>query len=185
MSGQELERTFIHELFHILSRYNPELRKELYALLGFAPCPELVLPEKLNRLKITNPDACYMNYYFTVERSGNRLMMIPVLFSSSWYNEAQGGIFLDYLGLFLVSVRINGDRTEVIKDRRGYHIYPYMKIPEYKDLIFKNSDYIIHPEEILADNFVLLFRKPEKDEINAPELLEEMNALFRQADTFY
>jgi hypothetical protein len=38
-----------------------------------------------------------------------------------------------------------------------------------------NTGYVIHPEEILADNFALLFRKPAK--IASPQVLERMRRM--------
>ena len=37
-SVKSLERLFYHELFHIISRNNQQLRDELYSIIGFKPC---------------------------------------------------------------------------------------------------------------------------------------------------
>jgi hypothetical protein len=46
-----------HELFHVLSRAQPDLRHRLYATIGFVPCNELEFPSELSSRKLTNPDA--------------------------------------------------------------------------------------------------------------------------------
>src|SRR5205085_4475344 len=43
-SGRDLQPLLLHELFHVLSRHNPELRKEMYAIIGFEPCGTGKLP---------------------------------------------------------------------------------------------------------------------------------------------
>ena len=41
-----LKRLIAHELFHILSRRNPELRDKLFHIVGFARCSSLRLPDR-------------------------------------------------------------------------------------------------------------------------------------------
>ena len=36
---------FIHELFHVFSRHNPEIRERLYATIGFKPCNKIDYPK--------------------------------------------------------------------------------------------------------------------------------------------
>ena len=38
----------------------------------------------------------------------------------------------------------------------NYALYTFNQIPNYLSLVGENTGYIIHAEEILADNFVLL-----------------------------
>ena len=45
-------------------------------------------------------------------------------------------------------------------------------VPEYFGAIGLNTRYIIHPEEILADNFILLARGERK--VRTPRILEEL-----------
>ena len=46
---QRFERLLAHELFHILSRHQPELRQKLYGVIGFQPCGEIELPAALRK----------------------------------------------------------------------------------------------------------------------------------------
>ena len=48
-------------------------------------------------------------------------------------------------------------------------------LPGYFDQIGRNTQYIIHPEEILADNFVLMI--DEKTSVPSPEILQEMRVV--------
>jgi hypothetical protein len=54
-SYNELKELIAHELFHIISNYNPKFRNDLYLRLGFNPCSEVVVPKKYERLYITFP----------------------------------------------------------------------------------------------------------------------------------
>lgn len=55
--GSNLGGILTHELFHILSRANPVLRDQLYAVIGFEPCGEVTHPVRLRNRRLTNPDA--------------------------------------------------------------------------------------------------------------------------------
>ena len=46
-----------HELFHVISRQHPDLRDQLYQLIGFEKANPIKLPANLSHLRITNPDA--------------------------------------------------------------------------------------------------------------------------------
>jgi hypothetical protein len=41
----------------------------------------------------------------------------------------------------------------------------------------RNTGYLIHPEEILADNFAVLFQKPPK--IASPEIIERIRRILQ------
>jgi hypothetical protein len=66
-SDVNLEKLVCHELFHLLSRKNPELRDKLYAVIGFTKCHEIALPPDLRSRKITNPDAPRNEHYIRLE----------------------------------------------------------------------------------------------------------------------
>jgi len=51
----QLKKTIAHELFHILTRENPELREKLYQSIGFTKCDEVEFPSDLNRGRLLIP----------------------------------------------------------------------------------------------------------------------------------
>jgi hypothetical protein len=51
-------------------------------------------------------------------------------------------------------------------------------VPEYFTAIGLNTRYIIHPEEILADNFTLLVRGDSK--VRTPRILEELKRVLAE-----
>ncbi len=64
-----------------------------------------------------------------------------------------GGSFFKYLNIGFL--KIAGDSTKVIDlvDDEAV-IYPFGQADNFFEQVGKNTDYIIHPEEILAENFV-------------------------------
>jgi hypothetical protein len=51
-------------------------------------------------------------------------------------------------------------------------------VPEYFTAIGLNTRYIIHPEEILADNFTLLVRGERK--VRTPRILDELKRVLAE-----
>jgi len=78
----KLRKTICHELFHILSRANPELRETLYAGIGFMKCDEVEFPTELKARKITNPDAPANDHCILLKIEGVDRWAIPILFSA-------------------------------------------------------------------------------------------------------
>jgi alpha-L-fucosidase len=168
----ELEPLLAHELFHVLSRARPELRKPLYKLLGFEPTGKIELPEAISDLKITNPDAPTIEWSVEVESDGKPLLVTPVLFSSGSFDPRKGGDLFKYLTFRLMAIEDrNGRAAPRLSEGKPILLDPE-KTPSYKKKVGLNSGYLIHPEEVLADNFVLLLfpRKPPPH----PEILSEM-----------
>ncbi|TFG28936.1 MAG: hypothetical protein EU532_04185 [Promethearchaeota archaeon] len=164
----QLKNLITHELFHIYSKNNPEKRKELYESIGFFTCPELRFPEELSEFKITNPDAPLNNHFFKDNKDG----LIPILFSKEPYNFKKGGEFFAYLQFRLIRVEIKEESCEPIYYNEKLQLYKAEDIPSYVRKIGMNTDYIIHPEEILAENFVLLINNSRY--IRSPEILEKI-----------
>ena len=176
-SQRGLERLLEHELFHILSRHNPELRAKLYAIVGFRPCGEIELPASLKDRKITNPDAPTLDYYIELETDGKKVAAVPVLYASiERYDAARGGSFFRYMVFRLLVVHKEGDTWRAALDDEGQ---PLLIDPDdnesYHEQIGRNTRYIIHPEEVLADNFVHLVEGAEN--LATPRIVEEMKAL--------
>lgn len=166
-SGSDWNQTLIHELFHIWSRNNIELRDKLYASIGYYPTPSTInLPKEIANLKITNPDAPITNHYIKLKciDTDGPVCLAPILFADKSYDTAVNKTFFDYLKTgFLL---LNNDLTPTEK------IYSYNDVVGLYDKIGQNTDYIIHPEEVLADNFVFLVL--ENYEVKSPLVLKNM-----------
>ena len=152
-----LARLIAHELFHIASRQDKGWRDALYATIGFAAIDELKLPPHLASRKITNPDAPRIDVTIKVDTRDNIVWVAPLLQSTvDRYDASRPGEFFSFLRLFWLQVArgelpptkaelSDPPRLHNTADLRGFH-----------EQIGRNTPYIIHPEEILAENFAQL-----------------------------
>ncbi len=150
----ELQRLLAHELFHVASRASPALAESLYEAIGFSRCGEAVFPPTLSSRKITNPDAPRNDYCIRVKVGEQETLATPILFSrSESYDRARGGEFFEYLQLALLlragspTAQPSGGDTRVVG---------LQEVSGFFEQVGRNTEYIIHPEEILADNFAML-----------------------------
>ena len=171
----DLKKIIAHEVFHILSRQNPGLREKLYAIIGFTACDEIKLPPELARRKITNPDAPRNDHFIRVKVDGAERAAVPILLSSSEQHDvARGGEFFHYLQLklLLINPSPGSKKTELLRKDGELQLVPLQRVSGFMEQVGKNTNYIIHPEEILAENFAMLLRGEEN--VPSPEILEKM-----------
>ena len=158
-----LRKIVAHELFHIFSRQHPHMHDALYASIGFKPC-SAQLPPALRSRRITNPDAPVSRHCIDVQAAGKTVQALPVLFSRTpGYDAARGGTFLDYLafGLMLVQEPLVQEPPAVVGVK---------EVSGFFEQVGQNTQYIIHAEEILADNFVLLVLG--ETDVPSPQVLQ-------------
>jgi hypothetical protein len=165
-----LQRLLIHELFHVLSSHNPELRSKLYAIVGFTTCQPIQMPPTLRDRKLTNPDAPLLDAYIKLNVDGQVVFAVPVLYGSTEaYDVKRGGTFFDYLTFRLMVVEPRGQQWQpVLQDGQPRLLNP-RSTTSFHDQIGKNTSYIVHPDEILADNFVHLVNQTK--ELQSPEII--------------
>jgi hypothetical protein len=174
-SQKDLQKLICHELFHILSRQNPELREKLYAIIGFAKCNEIKLPPELERRKITNPDAPRNDHFIRVQIDGRESLAVPILLSSiETYDVKRGGEFFTYLQFqfLVVEKESDSENLKAVLDGSAPKLVGAERVSGFMEQVGRNTDYIIHPEEILADNFALLVLNERN--VASPEILRKM-----------
>ena len=148
----------LHELAHIYSRYNPEKRKSLYELIGFSKVDKLQIPMALQNRMIYNPDGLELNWITSLKVAGGSINVCPLLISR--LNPSfKAGLFANFqFALFEVRMDNNGV-AQVICDEQGNPTISMRDlIPGYYGSIGTNTDYIIHPDEVIADNFMLVLK---------------------------
>jgi hypothetical protein len=141
-------------LFHIASRATPDFAAALYATVGFHACGEAAFPPELSARKLTNPDAPRNDYCIALTLDGAQVLVTPILFSRSpVYDTALGGEFFSYLqvGLLVVDPAAVSGATPP-----GARVVSFRDVTGFFEQVGQNTQYVIHPEEILADNFALL-----------------------------
>jgi hypothetical protein len=165
-----LEKTIAHELFHILSRENPAMREALYHAIGFTPCAEVQLPTPLQPRKITNPDAPRNDHSIRLQVDGKEVAAVPMLLSATEKYDAQrGGEFFSYMQLqFLILENRSGGLG-------GGEVVAPSRVSQFFEQVGRNTDYVIHPEEILAENFALLVLNEQK--VASPAILQRMREI--------
>ncbi|HVY71988.1 MAG TPA: hypothetical protein VHH73_18795 [Verrucomicrobiae bacterium] len=173
-----LESVLIHEFFHVLSRANSDLRAKLYAIIGFSAGNEIDYPAELLLRKITNPDGVSVRWSINVTNQGRAFRVTPILYATvEKYPVAKGGEFFEYLNFKLLEIESVKDRW-VPRLRDGQSLlHDAKELPGYFDQIGRNTDYIIHPDEILASNFVFLMTG--KAGLPSPRVTDEMAGILR------
>jgi hypothetical protein len=178
-SGHALEGLIIHELFHVLSRHNPDLRKRLYRVVGFTPINDIAYPGELRPRKITNPDGVQSGWAINITSQNQGLSAVPILFASaSRYDPEKGGEFFDYLIFKLLVVTNHGGSWQPkLMEGKPYLLEP-TEAQGFYEQVGRNTDYIIHPDEILAMNFVHMING--ETNLATPRIVAEMKKVFMQ-----
>ncbi|AMY09557.1 hypothetical protein LuPra_02776 [Luteitalea pratensis] len=144
-----------HEVFHVLSRTDSLLRDDLYALLGFKTVDGFEYPAELEDRRLSNPDAFEYLHTLTVQSGSGSAEVVPVIQSLLPLDEViQLPSIFDALDIVLVSV--DAGTGEALRADNGDLIKYNFGNTNWIPLMLRNSSYIIHPEEILADNFATL-----------------------------
>jgi hypothetical protein len=156
-----LQKLLTHELFHIFTANNPKLKEALYGVINFKKCDDIELPIKLRDIKITNPDGIKNDHYVEVQYRNSVVQIVPIIYSSApKYNVTKGGEFFRYLRINLLVIEKEGNSWSYKRDNTGEPALLEMRdFPDYFNKIGFNTDYAFHPEEILAENFVLMVQR--------------------------
>lgn len=174
---RELQRLLAHEIFHVVSRNSPELKRALYRVIGFEQCGEVALPPALAVRKMTNPDAPVNEHCIAVQVDGEDVWGMPILLArQERYDPAAGIPFFGYLSLSMLLVeRPPGGAPARVLERNGRPaLVPFNRVAGLAEQVGRNTDYVIHAEEILASNFERLVLGEAG--APSPEVLERMRA---------
>lgn len=148
-----------HELFHVMSRHDTHFRQNAYGLIGFRIGNEISLPELIAPLQITNPDAPRHDSYIDVGSDGQNITVVPVLLSRSAVFDPQIGNALDHfwtLRLLVVKQISPDDDLHAVEQHGAPRLLKLSQVEDFLEQVGRNTRYVIHPEEILAENFALL-----------------------------
>lgn len=153
------------------------MREKLYHAIGFNAINTVRLPDGIRERKITDPDGVQCNWLINVTNRGQALPVIPILYSSrQHYDPEQGGEFFNYLTFKLLAVTNNGTHWEP-KLRNGQPLlFDPADVQGFFEQIGRNTRYIIHPDEILAENFVLLINSATN--LPTPRIVTDMKKVF-------
>ena len=80
----------------------------------------------------------------------------------------------------LLAVRKNGGTWVPVIEKGQPKLLDPAKTPSYKEQIGSNTGYIIHPDEIMADNFVHLVQRTK--ELKTPGIVKELDSILRSGE---
>jgi hypothetical protein len=89
---------------------------------------------------------------------------IPLITSKSKVYDPKKPNFFDYLHFDLYSLDNKGDHYMAKSTTTGQTLLPMQSTPTFFTKIKDNTQYIIHPDEIMADNFMLALLAYDKNE---------------------
>ena len=99
---------------------------------------------------------------------------MPILHArTERYDPALGGLFFSYLRFSLLAVDLQDDVP--VYTAGAPLLVDVKQAKGFFDQVGRNTQYIIHPEEILADNFALMILG--EHELKSPALLQKMRKL--------
>jgi len=153
-----------HELFHVMSRHDTRFRQNAYGLIGFRIGNEISLPDLIAPLQITNPDASRHDSFIDVRSDGRKITVVPVLLSRSAVFDPQIGNDLDHfwtLRLLVVKQISPDDDLRAVEQDGAPILLKLGQAEDFLEQVGRNTQYVIHPEEILAENFALLITGKE------------------------
>ena len=168
------ESTFIHELFHILSRYDPAMSEKVYNIIGFKKCNEVAYPPEIADLRISNPDAPFNNFYITVKHNDKPVDVMLILFSGRQYS---GGSFFGYIQIGLMAVEGDESNKKVVYQNGKPLILKFKEVKDFYEQTGRNTDYNFHAEELSADQFVMLVN--QESGLPNPEIIDAMKSVMQ------
>ena len=159
----DFQHTLSHEIFHIVSRYNAALRLKLYRRIGFDTIHNLLITNTLLKSRIIeNPDgrqAARIKLNDTTEGS-------LICYSRAPDFKLGADNFHAHFkwGMFQVKKQKNNAWLVVADSLGESTLSNSWEVPFFRQ-VGTNTEYLIHPDEILADNFALLVEKQRKKEL--------------------
>jgi hypothetical protein len=183
--------TMYHELFHVYSRLNPAKRKALYQLIGFESLApnQLVMPDALRERVLYNPDGVDFAQRIQLKTEDDKtISAIPVIYSKYLGHQEGNNEFFGYVEFNLYQIQPANEtgKWKVLTRDDGYtSVLNVEKLPDFFKQIKDNTGYIIHPDEVLADNFSFIMLEKNGSKVTAkfsPEgkkLLTEMEAILK------
>ena len=130
---------------------------------------KLLAHEAFHVLTRNNPDfrkKMYSNATFTI--NGEKKDCCMVIYSTKPY---EGGSFFQYLNIGLVPIDKN--TCKAIEKEGKAVVYSINEASDFYDRMGRNTQYIIDPEEVLADNFSLLLTGMTEG-LPSPEVIQKM-----------
>ncbi len=174
----------IHEIFHIYSRYQKEKKKKLYSTIHFTNKPNGIQNPKINiplRIKenmILNPDGLDNKWFILCNTPKGEQWIFPLL----QYEQNESKRYFDNFELRFFYCHFNANEIGINEN----DFFTEEQLPDLYNKITQNTNYILHPDEILAENFVLAVRSQENPKIldglsnDGKKLIEDIISILKE-----
>ncbi len=182
--------TMFHELSHVWSRLNPKHSDKAYKLIGFEGIgyENLLIPSGLLARILYNPDGVDIAQKITLKQEdGSEIYAIPIIYANhpGWTEEQN--TFFAYLefNLFQIVEQENGRWKVLVKEDGISSVLDLKSQPDFFRQIKDNTGYIIHPDEVLADNFAFIMQERNGQKVSlsfsaeGKKLLADLEAVLR------
>lgn len=161
-----------HEIFHCLTRNNPDFRANMYQLIHFTiRDTDFVLPPSVREYHISNPDVEHHDASAIFRIDGKDVECFTDFITTQHFQK-KGDEFFDYATTALVPV----DGTDVF--------YKPEQVSNFDEVFGANTKYVVDPEECMADNFAfaLTWGTAGRDGngYNSPHIIEGILAYLSQ-----
>ena len=150
------ERLMWHELWHVISRNNPDLRKQMFSLIGFHVLPdEIEIPEEVKSHVLCNPDVERHDSYATFTINGKATDCMLLLYAEE--DEYSFFTLASYIstakGYWLLA--LDPVTHKPYRDEKGeWAIYNCKEATDFATVMSGgNTLYCDDPEECMAENF--------------------------------
>lgn len=168
----QLKQLIAHELFHIITRYDQTFRKAVYQTIGFTVLDrEIIFPTDLMEKRISNPDISRYDSYAPFTVNGTTQNYTMVTYTDRPY---EGGELFDYMKFGLVPLN---EHFVPVQENGKTVIVPIEQAEDFYEKIGKNTEYVINPEEILADNFAYMIMG--KKDLPNPEVVNRIREVLK------
>lgn len=159
--------TLVHEMFHCMTRSNPDFRAAMYRIIKFkVEEKEYEFPDEISSCILHNPDVDHMNSHATFTINGKKTECVMICMCPPYENEGEGlsDLLIGFVPIDDLSM-----------------LYSLNDISDFWDVVGKNNDYILDPEEIMAKNFAdaLVYGIDGRDYPN-PEIIQEVLAYLQK-----
>merc|ERR1711991_256099 len=153
-----------HEMWHIVSRnMSAAQRDAVYRPFGFEPLQHRVQNEHPERL--SNPDALYLEHYMEV--AGERMVPLLLIDKSFDASDRDASVF-QFMQLCFTCLdeagQIDLHRTYDLNRNEGL-------LHKIIERMGRNTSYLLHVEEVVAENFAML---ANEETVADPEKLKQL-----------
>lgn len=140
-ASQYFDKLLWHELFHCLTRNNPDFRAQMYSLINFTVTDsDYEFPPCVRERYLSNPDVEHHDSYAAFNIDDQEVDCFLVWMTTTDYSETRPGA-----GPEKITALVPIDGMDIY--------YTQDQASNFDEILGTNTDYVTDPEECMADNF--------------------------------